>query len=89
MYSYTCMLLISLSIYRLLFSFIPDMKVSAPQEAPSELYGPTMLVFTLVAILLYGMKTSGHTVVRNQYVLLNYYESTRYYMYMCMYGTSL
>ena len=34
------------------------------QDAPSELYGPTMLVFTLVAILLYGMKTSGHTVVR-------------------------
>lgn len=47
---------------RLLKSFIPDTKVGAPQQAASELYGPTMLVFTLVAILLYGMKTSGHTV---------------------------
>jgi hypothetical protein len=47
---------------RLLYSFIPNINVGAPQEAPVELYGPTMLVFTLVAVLLYGMKTSGHTV---------------------------
>ena len=85
-----------LIFFRLIYSFIPNAKVGAPQvretereikrhfsarlhcgsrslpflslpiqqDAPSELYGPTMLVFTLVAILLYGMKTSGHTVVR-------------------------
>jgi len=33
------------------------------QRVPRELYGPTMIVFTLIAILLYQMKTSGHTVV--------------------------
>jgi len=33
------------------------------QKVPRELYGPTMIVFTLIAILLYQMKTSGHTVV--------------------------
>ena len=29
----------------------------------SELYGPLMLTLTLVAVLLYGMKTGGHEVV--------------------------
>lgn len=29
---------------------------------PGELYGPLMLVFTLITLLLYGMKSSGHTV---------------------------
>ena len=33
------------------------------QTVVGELYGPLMLVFTLIAILLFGMKTSGHTVV--------------------------
>jgi len=33
------------------------------QKVPRELYGPTMIVFTLIAMLLYQMKTSGHTVV--------------------------
>ena len=28
-----------------------------------ELYGPLMLVLTLIAILLFSMKSSGHTVV--------------------------
>ncbi len=29
----------------------------------TELYGPLMLTLSLVAVLLYGMKTSGHEVV--------------------------
>ena len=33
------------------------------QKVPPELYGPTMIVFTLVALLLYQMKTGGHVVV--------------------------
>ncbi|XP_064412682.1 protein YIPF3 isoform X2 [Latimeria chalumnae] len=47
---------------RLLESMIPVKMVNFPQIA-GELYGPLMLVFTLVAILLHGMKTSG-TVIR-------------------------
>ncbi|XP_022540706.2 protein YIPF3 isoform X2 [Astyanax mexicanus] len=35
----------------------------ADEKVAGELYGPMMLVFTLVAILLHGMKTSG-TVIR-------------------------
>lgn len=34
------------------------------QKIAGELYGPLMLVFTLVAILLHGMKTSGTVIVR-------------------------
>lgn len=34
------------------------------QDVSSELYGALMLVLSLVAVLLYGMKTSGHEVVR-------------------------
>lgn len=34
------------------------------QKVAGELYGPLMLVFTLVAILLHGMKTSGTVIVR-------------------------
>lgn len=33
------------------------------QDAPSELYGPLMLTLSLVAVLLYGMKSFGHQVV--------------------------
>ena len=42
------------------------------QTVVGELYGPLMLVFTLIAILLFGMKTSGHTVVRKFFQCLNY-----------------
>lgn len=34
------------------------------QKIAGELYGPLMLVFTLVAILLQGMKTSNTQIVR-------------------------
>ena len=34
------------------------------QDVSSELYGALMLTLSLVAVLLYGMKTSGHEVVR-------------------------
>ena len=34
------------------------------QKVAGELYGPMMLVFTLVAILLHGMKTSQTIIVR-------------------------
>ncbi|XP_066215431.1 protein YIPF3 isoform X2 [Saccopteryx leptura] len=43
---------------RLLESMIPVKMVNFPQKIAGELYGPLMLVFTLVAILLHGMKTS-------------------------------
>ena len=39
------------------------------QDVPSELYGPMMLTLSLVAVLLYGMKSSGHEVVIINYVL--------------------
>uniref|UniRef100_UPI00398F02C3 protein YIPF3 n=1 Tax=Pristiophorus japonicus TaxID=55135 RepID=UPI00398F02C3 len=48
---------------RLVESLIPVRMISFPQKVAGELYGPLMLVFTLVAILLHGMKTSG-TVIR-------------------------
>ncbi|NP_001400980.1 protein YIPF3 isoform 8 [Mus musculus] len=42
---------------------IPIKMVNFPQKVAGELYGPLMLVFTLVAILLHGMKTSD-TIIR-------------------------
>ncbi|KAM8947279.1 protein YIPF3 [Pelodytes ibericus] len=48
---------------RLLESMIPVRLISFPQKIAGELYGPLMLVFTMVAILLHGMKSSG-TVIR-------------------------
>lgn len=48
---------------RLVESLIPVRMINFPQKVAGELYGPLMLVFTLVAILLHGMKTSG-TVIR-------------------------
>ncbi|XP_015218423.1 protein YIPF3 isoform X1 [Lepisosteus oculatus] len=48
---------------RLIESLIPVRMINFPQKIAGELYGPLMLVFTLVAILLHGMKTSG-TVIR-------------------------
>ncbi|XP_035654356.1 protein YIPF3-like isoform X1 [Oncorhynchus keta] len=48
---------------RLIESMIPIRMIHFPQKIAGELYGPMMLVFTLVAILLHGMKTSG-TVIR-------------------------
>ncbi|XP_019630846.1 PREDICTED: protein YIPF3-like isoform X2 [Branchiostoma belcheri] len=47
---------------RLLHTFIPSRVISVPQKVASELYGPLMIVFTLIAVLLYNMKSSGHTV---------------------------
>uniref|UniRef100_A0A673MMU2 Protein YIPF3 n=1 Tax=Sinocyclocheilus rhinocerous TaxID=307959 RepID=A0A673MMU2_9TELE len=48
---------------RLIESLIPVRMINFPQKVAGELYGPMMLVFTMVAILLHGMKTSG-TVIR-------------------------
>ncbi|XP_027006086.1 protein YIPF3 [Tachysurus fulvidraco] len=48
---------------RIIESMIPLKMINFPQKIAGELYGPMMLVFTLVAILLHGMKTSG-TVIR-------------------------
>ncbi|XP_015255758.1 PREDICTED: protein YIPF3 [Cyprinodon variegatus] len=48
---------------RLVDSMVPVRLITFPQKVAGELYGPLMLVFTLVAILLHGMKTSG-TVIR-------------------------
>jgi hypothetical protein len=50
---------------RLLGSLIPRLTLSTEgkiPKVPHELYGPTMLVFTLIAMLLYQMKSAGHTV---------------------------
>ena len=41
------------------------------QKVAGELYGPMMLVFTLVAILLHGMKTSQTIIVRPPRHMLN------------------
>ena len=38
------------------------------QKVVGELYGPLMVVFTLIAVLLYGMKDSGHTVVSTNHL---------------------
>jgi len=46
-------------IQRLISSFIPARTFSTPHKIPGELYGPLMTVFTLIAILLMNMKTSG------------------------------
>ncbi|XP_078492299.1 protein YIPF3-like isoform X1 [Ciona intestinalis] len=40
-------------------SFVPLRTLSTPQKISGELYGPLMTVFTLIAILLMNMKTSG------------------------------
>ncbi|XP_032809914.1 protein YIPF3 [Petromyzon marinus] len=48
---------------RLLESLVPVRIVKFPQKIAGELYGPLMLVFTMVAILLQGMKTSD-TIIR-------------------------
>ncbi|CAH1787354.1 unnamed protein product [Owenia fusiformis] len=45
---------------RLIHSLIPAYRTT--QKLPGELYGPTMVVFTLIALLLFQMKSSGHTV---------------------------
>ncbi|ELU02448.1 hypothetical protein CAPTEDRAFT_173547 [Capitella teleta] len=48
---------------RLIQSLIPAFpSAAATQVVPRELYGPTMVVFTLIALLLFQMKTSGHVV---------------------------
>ncbi|XP_071486267.1 protein YIPF3-like [Diadema antillarum] len=49
-------------VARLLFSLVPRKLTGNPQKVVGELYGPLMNVFTLIAVLLYGMKDSGHTV---------------------------
>ena len=46
-------------IIRLFRSFMPMVKA---RDLPSEMYGPSMLSFTLVALLLYSMKSASHTV---------------------------
>jgi len=46
---------------RLFVSLVPQ-KPSSMQKIAEDLYGPLMLLFTLVALLLYMMKTSEYTV---------------------------
>lgn len=48
---------------RIINSMVPKPPSSAsPTKVVSELYGPTMLVLTLIALLLFEMKSSDHTV---------------------------
>lgn len=49
------------------------------QKIAGELYGPLMLVFTLVAILLHGMKTSD-TIIVSRGKLLSFLISDRFYV---------
>lgn len=48
-------------LVRLAKSLVP-IKPVKPQTVEGELYGPIMVVFTLIALLLFSMKNSGHTV---------------------------
>lgn len=48
---------------RLLESMVPVRMINFPQKIAGELYGPLMLVFTMVAILLHGMKSSGTVII--------------------------
>ncbi|VDK77511.1 unnamed protein product [Litomosoides sigmodontis] len=45
---------------RLIQSFIP--RRPSQMNVSSDMYGPTMIILTLVALLLYSMKSSGYTV---------------------------
>ncbi|XP_014781090.2 protein YIPF3 [Octopus bimaculoides] len=47
---------------RLIESLIPRKASVQVQSIPRELYGPTMVIFTLIALLLFQMKSSGHQV---------------------------
>jgi len=48
---------------RLLASFVPVLPTAKKQPSiPGDLYGPCMLIFTLIAILLFQMKVSSHRV---------------------------
>ncbi|XP_025087499.1 protein YIPF3-like isoform X1 [Pomacea canaliculata] len=47
---------------RLLYSLIPHWPTSQQQKIPRELYGPTMVVLTMIALLLYQMKSAEHRV---------------------------
>ncbi|VDM94400.1 unnamed protein product [Onchocerca ochengi] len=45
---------------RLIQSFIP--RKPSQMNVSNDMYGPTMIILTLVALLLYSMKSSGYTV---------------------------
>jgi len=47
---------------RLINSLIPKISSVSKPVLVGELYGPLMVVLTLIALLLYGMKSSGHEV---------------------------
>ncbi|XP_041418244.1 protein YIPF3 isoform X1 [Xenopus laevis] len=82
--------------HRLLESMIPVKMISFPQKIAGELYGPLMLVFTMVAILLHGMKSSGtiigyglfgHCIVL--FITYNiHFHSLFYIFWLCIGGLS-
>lgn len=47
---------------RLITALIPEKLTGSPQIIVSELYGPLMVVLTLIAVMLAGMKATGQTV---------------------------
>ncbi|OWF50544.1 protein YIPF3-like isoform X2 [Mizuhopecten yessoensis] len=47
---------------RLMWSFIPQKPTSQRQRVSRELYGPLMVIFTMIALLLFQMKTADHRV---------------------------
>ena len=42
---------------------VPRLNLSDWQTVPSELYGPLMVVLTMIALLHYQMKSANHKVV--------------------------
>ncbi|KAL3841565.1 hypothetical protein ACJMK2_019688 [Sinanodonta woodiana] len=47
---------------RLLYSLFPQKPTDHRQRVPRELYGPLMVIFTMIALLLLQMKTADHKV---------------------------
>ncbi|XP_069132723.1 protein YIPF3-like isoform X2 [Argopecten irradians] len=47
---------------RLMWSFIPQKPTAQKQRVSRELYGPLMVIFTMIALLLFQMKTADHRV---------------------------
>ncbi|XP_052226506.1 protein YIPF3-like isoform X4 [Dreissena polymorpha] len=47
---------------RLVHSLLPQRPSDERQRVPRELYGPMMIIFTLIALLLFQMKTAEHRV---------------------------
>jgi len=68
---------------RLFQSLLPRMPASM-QSMGADLYGPIMLIFTLVAILLYSMKTSGFQVKDGTLIGTAFFTCFTYWFFASM-----